>query len=608
VIDPDDPDVLYVGTKNAGIYKSIDGGTSWQPKHLGLGRAWILSLVIDPEDTRILYAGVSSGGVFRTSDGGESWSAANTGIYDFGWEFVAALAIDPQDSWHLIYTATSGIFETHDGGEIWSLVNANFPALCFLNIQFHPVDSQTLFAIAWMESNSDNACQGGVYKSDDGGQAWERVGLEGLELKVNISQLLVVDHQSGDLLYTATDEGLYGSRDGGESWQLLSQQRCSGLGIAADDGNIAYCATQETHLLLATANGGDTWTLYNLGQHDIEFNIDVIPIAVSPHDTDTLFIGGQGVYVSRNAGGSWTERNSGLGATLLEIRNTPANWHKPSSSAGLFLLEGNGHRLYQSTDDGRTWALLNDSGQGLAFDAAGEILYRVSNDVLLRSQDGGYQWVRLSLPIDARADAIAVHPVVSQNAYVIYSRGLPPYIYFSKDGGSSWEGAIGMGSISDGMLYFDHDQGQVVYAIGDLDAFRSEDGGESWRRCTNTNEWHSQSDSRMIVDPRNSDRLILATRGGGVLISKDACQSWHPHNNGLSNLFVNTLAAGEDPDTIYAGTDSGAYVSFDGGERWGEISDGLLGAMVVYSIVVDPDDPMNVFAATPYGIFKLEGQ
>src|SRR3972149_3960038 len=61
MIDPNDPDVIYIGTQNAGIYKSIDGGVSWQPAHKGLGTAWISSLVIDPEDNTALYAGVALG-------------------------------------------------------------------------------------------------------------------------------------------------------------------------------------------------------------------------------------------------------------------------------------------------------------------------------------------------------------------------------------------------------------------------------------------------------------------------------------------------------------------------------------------------------------------
>jgi hypothetical protein len=72
---------------------------------------------------------------------------------------------------------------------------------------------------------------------------------------------------------------------------------------------------------------------------------------------------------------------------------------------------------------------------------------------------------------------------------------------------------------------------------------------------------------------------------------------------------VNSIAIDPiNPDIVYAGTDNGAFISFDGGEQWGEVNEGLLGALVIYSIATDPTDPSNVFAATPYGIFKLENQ
>jgi hypothetical protein len=75
----------------------------------------------------------------------------------------------------------------------------------------------------------------------------------------------------------------------------------------------------------------------------------------------------------------------------------------------------------------------------------------------------------------------------------------------------------------------------------------------------------------------------------------------------LASLFVNAIAVDPaNPDTLYAGTDGGAYVSFDGGASWGDINEGLLGATVVYSIVIDPTG--NIYAATPYGIFKLEAR
>ena len=78
-------------------------------------------------------------------------------------------------------------------------------------------------------------------------------------------------------------------------------------------------------------------------------------------------------------------------------------------------------------------------------------------------------------------------------------------------------------------------------------------------------------------------------------------------NDGLKSLKVNSISADpNNPDIIYAGTDNGAYVSFDSGDLWQPINDGLLGGRVIYSIVVDTDS--NVFAATPLGIFTLESQ
>jgi hypothetical protein len=109
----------------------------------------------------------------------------------------------------------------------------------------------------------------------------------------------------------------------------------------------------------------------------------------------------------------------------------------------------------------------------------------------------------------------------------------------------------------------------------------------------------------LTIDPRDDDLLYLAARVDGVQVSRNGCETWGPSNNGLGSAFVNSIAIDPgNPDALYAGTDSGAYVSIDGGASWGEINDGLLGATVVYSIVVDPQS--NVYAATPYGIFQLE--
>jgi photosystem II stability/assembly factor-like uncharacterized protein len=145
----------------------------------------------------------------------------------------------------------------------------------------------------------------------------------------------------------------------------------------------------------------------------------------------------------------------------------------------------------------------------------------------------------------------------------------------------------------------------MIFAVGRYHQAFSTDNGVTWQNC-GEDVSASQSDTRLALDLGGS-RLYLATPGQGVLVSSDSCGSWQPSNEGLSNLFVNTVAVDpNNPDILYAGTDGGAYISFNSGETWSQINEGLLGTTVVYSIAIDPES--NVYAATPYGIYQLEGK
>ena len=92
-------------------------------------------------------------------------------------------------------------------------------------------------------------------------------------------------------------------------------------------------------------------------------------------------------------------------------------------------------------------------------------------------------------------------------------------------------------------------------------------------------------------------------------MSQEGCKTWQSANTRLGNLFLIAIAIDlKNPDRVYAGTDGGACISSDGGKAWVQANQGLLSATVVYSIVVDPKDSRNVYAATPYGIFRLEAK
>jgi len=153
-IDPKDSDVLYAGTENAGIYKSIDGGLSWRPAHNELGATRVDSLVIDPSNPRTLFAGVLLDDVYKSTDGGELWQKTNVASQSAS---ISQVVMDPNDSLHLLYLSDQ-IHETMDGGQTWQ---ANIISGCPQDIQnliFNPADALILYA----SDGGGSSCEEGV--------------------------------------------------------------------------------------------------------------------------------------------------------------------------------------------------------------------------------------------------------------------------------------------------------------------------------------------------------------------------------------------------------------------------------------------------------------
>ena len=532
-IDPNDPDVWYVGMGNAGIYKSINGGVSWLPIQKGLGHTQIDSLVIDQDDPQNLYAGTVMG-IYKTGDGGQSWQAVNHGIHISNNPNAGYLSMDPQDSRHLFYTDGHNIYETVDGAESWDILSAqSVIGDCGgpQRARFSPVDSQTLFVLSG--APHDDGCSG-VFKSTDGGETWKPTELE---VTGEYLQNLWIDNVTGD--YLQTDNGhtgtSYHSSDSGETWQEITNWWCNQMVFHPENGLEAYCLESYGEIQ-KSINGGQSWQV--IGK--VASRESKGAIAISPHDPRMILVGVNGLYVSIDGGYTWEERSSGLGASHLQLLADPLR------DSTFYLVnrvsDGPYSSLYRTSDGGANWEIIEDEGKDLVIDANGQVLYRIGDkdrgQYLLISKDGGDNWEALPyLPSNVTAifDVMA-DPDVSGKLYVqvMSSEGDPNQEYYSTDGGETWEkkdAGIGRQYGSEQYIKTD-DQGRIL-----------------------ANE--------LAVDPRNSD-------------------------------------------IVYAATDSGAYASFDGGKNWSPINDGLLGGLVVYSIVVD--ETSNVYAATPLGIFVLENK
>jgi photosystem II stability/assembly factor-like uncharacterized protein len=588
VVDPSDPGVLYVGTQGAGVYKSIDGGISWQPATNGLGSAEVRSLVIDPREPSTLYAGNLWKGVYKTTDGAQTWQA----VFAQSFSYVGLVAMDPEDSRHLVHVTGNTPVVSYDGGATWSEVvlgcGIGNGALAF-NLN---TGSEVYISQAWKWDS--HACDEGIYRSTDGGKTWTLAWLQGVQ---DLQALAVGKGPSGEgLIYASTSSGeLHLSRDGGATWEKKPFGCRSALVIDSDNQSRAYCGWSE---LMRTSDGGGSWeSIPWLGTEPIK------ALAVADGTTPRLFVGSSGLQVSMDNGATWSEKSNGLGSVQTDLKLDPGNT-SILYAASLIADYGSCH-LFRSVDAGETWDPMDAQGACAPVFDNGGLFYSAGEGKVLRSSDRGDTWevMEIALPVFR----LAANPFLAGILYLVPGRNEHPYLYWSEDGGVTWQGSQGMTGNDGPQLYFPDGEGLRVYAVGGKTAYRSEDAGRTWVACAEQGREYARSDSRLAVDPRDTNRLAIGTHGDGVLISEDGCQTWRASNTGLENTIVDTIALDPNaPDTVYAGTDGGAYVSFDGGQTWGPINDGLLGATVIYSIVVDPQS--NVYAATPYGVFRLEGK
>jgi photosystem II stability/assembly factor-like uncharacterized protein len=618
--DKTDPNIIYAGMKNSGVYKTVDGGLSWSPVNQGLVSKKVESILIDSQNPLILYAG-TIGSIFKAENGGENWSRVRDGTY---------LLMDWKDNSHLYARDENAIYETTDQGNTWQVVyplNKDCPDVVS-SWAIHPTDGNMLFI------GGGETCTG-VYRSSNGGQTWSFLGLKD---KPDLNPLAIgLDEQGNFSIYARfnsssvlAENGLYASYDGGVNWSRIldgegeaSGANCEILTTDPDNPATIYCAGER---LYVSRKKGEAWLYLPDTQSKTftAFHIDhpngatrVMTGEINLNNRNSL---NTDVHISftTNGGMAWTKTNNGIGLARSELKIDPANVD------GMFLATyyyqqsmRNGCTLSRSMDSGKSWSSIKTADWcGPSFDPT-NAFYLIARDKLQMSWDGGNNWLwtwtgKSNQPVSERTQLVKKLSVydlpgafqsISANPYVdnlIFAVG--DVIYYLT--GNGWQLTTGSEGSWDARLFYT-DQSKMIFAIGRYRQKYSTDGGVTWQAC-GEDVTTSKSDSRLALD-LEGERLYLATPGQGVLISADKCGSWQESNNGLGNLFVNTVAMDpNNPNIVYAGTDGGAYVTFDGGATWGQINDGLIGSDIVYSIAVDSES--NVYAATPYGVFKLEGR
>ncbi len=230
-VDPMDPEVIFAGTKPPAIFRSSDGGKSWERLSAGIaeecpiGPPRVTNLVIDPHNHRNIWAGVELGGVFRSGDGGDTWAhLPQLGPRESSTD-VHGVAITPGSPARVLVTTPDGIWISNNQGETWTL--HAFPKFAERDrvsycrgVAVKPDDPDVLFVANGNDVPGD---AGAIQRSRDGGRSWQRAALP-VEPNSTIYWFAVNPALPDVIIANSMFGYLYVSSDGGDSWSKLRRE------------------------------------------------------------------------------------------------------------------------------------------------------------------------------------------------------------------------------------------------------------------------------------------------------------------------------------------------------------------------------------------------
>jgi photosystem II stability/assembly factor-like uncharacterized protein len=613
-----DRQVLYVTDNFSGLYKSVDGGTTWFATNRGITGRFapsgdavpVFSVTVDPNNPSILWAGLKDvKGVYRSANGGLLWENR---------------------------TPNSTV-----------LPEAEF---VFRGFTIMPGDSDTVFAAGEIPTplmgDTFGLVRGRVYKTTDAGATWEPIWED-----ENLARYVIVRPDDPNTIYISS--GIFDRE-------------------AADSDCTIDPPDQGFGGVMRTTNGGASWevldTDHDLTDHNVGSlfmhpeNPDILiagagNVACSPYTegSETRYTGG--VFITTNGGDTWEQTlsndiiTSDGGATWDLVAGETFPWGPPGTIAGFpidFLVDpenpmtifannyGGGNVM--STDGGESWQLASKGYTGAQmFDLAlhacrPNVLYSSALSGPFRTLDWGAAWEGLAYPPARLVEtyAVALNPQ-SPNIVLASSENLGQ-LWRSVDGGFTWDMRYDLPLVTGVLrsfkrLEFAPSDGSIVYAgtaprnnvlRGDSTTpsygiYKSADGGLNWDPA-NDSQTADCTVNDLAVHPDSPDIVYAATAAEGLYRSTDGGASWLQ----LTGLSINDVRAvaidPHDPDVVYAGAEGtfsgqpgGVYRSLDAGDNWTPMIAGMEPNDPIWSIVVDPLEPGVVYAGSFYsGVYRWD--
>mgnify|MGYP001823736207 CR=1 FL=1 len=542
-IHPKNPDLVYAAVmghlfgpnEERGVYRSRDGGETWERILFANAQAGAVDLAMDPTNPRVLYAstwrvirtpyslesGGEGSGLWKSSDGGDNWTSlsANEGLPEppLGIAGITVSPSNPDNLYAIVEAAEGGVFRSTDAGETWARVNEERKlrqrAWYYSRINADPADEDVLYVLNVR-----------FHKSKDGGKTFEAV-----DTPHGDNHDLWIDPNDSRRMVQANDGGANVSYDGGVNWSPQDNQPTAQMYRVSTDNAFPFrllggqqdnsALRIRTRSVFGSSIGDRDWGPTAGGESG--------HIVADPDNPDVVYGGSYGGFLmrvdevtgDRRLINVWPDNPMGWGAAELKYR---FNWNFPLmfSPHDPDTLYAAGNVLFKTTDEGQTWQAIspdltrNDKSKQQA--SGGEItkdntsveyygtifalaeslhepgvIWAGTDDGLVQiTRNGGESWTKVTpdgLPTDVQVNSIEAHPFEAGGLYVAAtaykSDDFRPYLFRTLDYGKSWK------KITAGIpeneftrvIRADHDKPGLLFAGTERGAWVTIDDGKSWQ-------------------------------------------------------------------------------------------------------------------------------
>lgn len=613
---PGNPTVYYVGTPGGGVWKTTDGGTVWTPIFDAEHVASIGAIALAPSNTDIIYVGTGEqtdgNGVYKSTDAGATWT--NIGLAET--HYINTVLVDPHNPNIVVVGAMGdpttndnrGVYKTTDGGKTWkkALFQDNMTGVA--DMVMDPSNPRVLYAAMWHPIQRVFFTPGGrpapgpdawIYKSTDEGSTWKKLDADGMPSeKWGRTGLAVAPGNHGRRVFAIVDQGLYRSDDAGANWRqitkdprILGNSYFSRVFVDPKNPDLVYIVQTCSY---RSTDGGVTFEAFKGAPNGDDYHT----LWIDPTNSNRLLFGvDQGAIISVDGGKSWTtwynqptgqlyhlsagyefpyviyasEQDSGSVAIPSRSdfgRIRSRDVFSPEGYEFGYIVEDPAHQyfVYSDGNPGTIFRLDRRTNQVITVFSSGS-KYRTSNNAplvfsledpntlyfgtqyVLETTDSARNWREISPNLGQRTteqsanqngrrpgprngviSTLAPSPV---SADVIWAGTTNGLVQVTRDGGSTWQN-VSPPELNDRSLL-------SIIDASPLD---------------------SASAYAAVDDFQDLHAHFYRTHDYG--------KTWQKINSGLPDFGIARVirADTERNGLLYAGTETGVFVSFDDGDHW----------------------------------------